>query len=190
MTNRSLPPWLVAGAAVSLLVGTAGRSNADTLTVDFADSGWYVQDGFHSATIKNYLAGLSTGNVVLRNYFVFDLTGVTDPIVGARLRLFNPADGFTGAPRDYTLFDVSTPVPTLTAGSPQGSATGRAIFDDLGSGTPEVTARSACRHPNRARAARQSRGVRRIGEVGIALGTSGSTPWTIPAKRQKAMSLA
>ncbi len=126
---------LTGALAVVLLACSAGQLRAETIRIEFTDSGWYVQDGLHIATIKNYLAGRSTGNVTLHNYFVFDLAGVTDPIVGAELRLFNPENGFTGAPRDYTLFDVSTPIPTLSASHPQRDPEGIAIFNDLGSGT-------------------------------------------------------
>src|SRR5262245_21747441 len=103
-TSRTVP-----AVALGLLLGLAGPARADTIVVDFTDSGWYVRDGFHPDTVKNYLAGASTGSVTLRNYFVFDLPAVADPIAGAQLRLYNPANGFTGTPRDYTLFDVSTP---------------------------------------------------------------------------------
>ncbi len=74
------------------------------------------------------------GARVFRNFFVFNLAGYTDPnpIGAAELRLFNPPNGYTSPnpTETYSLFDVTTPIPTLVA-----TNTGRTdIFADLGSG--------------------------------------------------------
>ena len=104
---------------------------AETLTIDWVDSGWWDANGFHNAANKNYIAGFAGGRE-LRNFFVFDLSAVEQPIVDAELRLFNPSNGYLSPDptETYSVFDVGTPIPELRA-----SGTGRFdIFEDLGSG--------------------------------------------------------
>jgi hypothetical protein len=101
----------------------------ETSAVNAADSGWWNSTGAHSATNKNYLTQEST-TTDYHNYFVFDLTDVTETITGAELRLTNSLTGASGTPA-YTLFDVSTPLTDL-----QATGSGETdIFGDLGSGT-------------------------------------------------------
>ena len=125
-----------AGLVLFQVLG-GGLSHAATITLNFVDSGWWENTGFHIPSIQNYIAGESfrpfAGFRTFRNFFVFDLSGVTDPIVGATLRLFNPAGGFASLDptETYTLFDVSTPIASLTA----GGAGMVSIHTDLGSGT-------------------------------------------------------
>ncbi len=108
-------------------------SEGGIVTLEWFDSGWYDVPGFHLSSNKNYAAGFAVA-ATTRNYFVFDLSGVTDQIVGAELRLYNPADGFLGAPSDYTLRSVETSVATLMQSHSTGPA-GAAIYADLGDGT-------------------------------------------------------
>jgi hypothetical protein len=109
------------------------RSCPDAVTLNYVDSGWWNNTGFHDSINKNYFVGQSARPATqYRNFFVFDLSAVPLPIIGAQLRLFNPPGGYSSPdPNDtYTLFDVSTPIPTLRAfGGGQTQ-----IFDDLGSG--------------------------------------------------------
>ncbi len=113
----------------------APAARADAVTLEAVDSGSYDEDGFHPAGGKSYVVGESARGT-LRDYFVFDLAGVTGPVTGATLRLFNPPGGFasTRPSETYTVYDVSTPVPVLMA--THYGATGEAIFADLGSGVP------------------------------------------------------
>lgn len=110
-------------------------AGADAITLEAVDSGNYAEDGFHLAGSKSYVVGESARGT-LRDYFVFDLASVTGPVTGATLRLFNPPGGFasTRLSETYTVYDVSTPVPTLMA--THFGSTGEAIFADLGSGVP------------------------------------------------------
>jgi len=109
-------------------------AGADAITLEAVDSGNYDEDGFHLAGSKSYVVGESARGT-LRDYFVFDLASVA-PVTGATLRLFNPPGGFASArlSETYTVYDVSTPVPTLMA--THFGSTGEAIFVDLGSGVP------------------------------------------------------
>src|SRR6185369_9995998 len=71
------------------------------------------------------------------NYASFVLSPATPTIIGAELRLFNPANGyFSSDPTEtYTLFDVSATPADLDTTRLAGDATGIAIHADLGSGT-------------------------------------------------------
>src|SRR5262249_53788717 len=98
---------------------------------NYLDSGWWDSNGTHDAGNKNYFSG-QDNRPQAWDFFVFDLTGIHQVITGARLRAFNPSNGY-GSPDPtevFTGFDVTTPIPALRAsGSGQTE-----IFDDLGSG--------------------------------------------------------
>jgi hypothetical protein len=85
----------------------------------------------------NYFVGDNLSNKDTRNFFVFNLAGVTQPIASATLALYVP-----GAPGDigpgyespdpsetYELHDVVTPIASLV-----GNTGGVAAYNDLGSG--------------------------------------------------------
>ena len=86
----------------------------------------------HTATNSNYLVG-QAGSVQYHDYFVFNLSTVTQQISAVQLVLSNPTNGYSSPDptETYSLFDVSTPLASLEA-----TGTGQtAIFNDLGSGT-------------------------------------------------------
>lgn len=104
-----------------------------TVTLNAIDSGWYNTSGLHNADNDNYIAGRTLAAGELRNFFVFDLSGVRGSITSATFRIFNPATGYSSVDpfETYTAFDVSTPIAQLMA-----SNEGRTdIHDDLGTGT-------------------------------------------------------
>lgn len=132
----------------SLLMACVMSLGIMTLTTDIApaaflntvDRGWYRDDGSHLTANTNYIVGvISFGSgVTLNNFFVFDLSVVTGPIIAANLVLYNPSvsdrsgQGYF-SPNSFetiTLYDVTTSIPSLTAGTGGTSA-----FTDLGSGT-------------------------------------------------------
>src|SRR5712692_7436756 len=122
---------LMAAACVFAVLPFA---NAGVVTLNATASGAYHSNGSFVLT-DNYAVGwFSPANPEgeLRNYFVFDLAGVTGPITAATLRAFNPSTGYSSpdASETWALFDVSSSVAKLTAG-----AGGLAAFNDLGSGT-------------------------------------------------------
>jgi len=139
-------PWLLV-LAVLFICATA--QNAAAVTIDATDRGWYGDNGTHRPAILNYLAGdcdgttcvagASTGIDEFRNFFVFDLSGVTAPIGAAKLRLHNTAgvapfpnrDGFFSdvGSETYLVSQVSTSIASLVAGTG-----GIAAFNDLGIG--------------------------------------------------------
>ena len=105
------------------------------------DTGWYATHLTHTPSNQSYLttASAATGTEEYRSFFVFDLFAVTDPILGATLRAYNPGatvpgdsgDGFSSfTPTAFIfLYDVTTDISALTAGT-----AGSAGFDDLGTG--------------------------------------------------------
>jgi hypothetical protein len=102
---------------------------ATTITLNSVFTGWFDTSGFHNAANPNYAAG-DLYDIGYRNFFVFDLANVSGQITSAYLYADEVSCGY-GSPSTYTLYDVSTPIPSLTP--TQSGAT--SIFDDLGSGT-------------------------------------------------------
>src|SRR5262249_28925503 len=99
-------------------------------TLDWVDSGWWNSTGSHDQSNDNYITGQTLGNQY-HDFFVFNLAGVHELIVGAQLRLTNPLYSSPDATETYSVFDVSTPIAALSA---RGS--GRTdIFTDLGTGS-------------------------------------------------------
>jgi hypothetical protein len=70
---------------------------AQTIAIKDTNRGYYRSDGVGGTTV-NYIAGDSRGVngpaffADLRDFFVFDLSTATQPIVSAKLALFVPAD--------------------------------------------------------------------------------------------------
>jgi hypothetical protein len=117
----------------------AGTSRATIITINATDRGQYDDSGSHTPSNLNYVVGDDEDEsyILHRNFFVFDLSGVTQPIVSAQLSLYNPyIDEFntgydsTDATETYAVYDVSTGIASLTDGT-----AGVGAYTDLGSGT-------------------------------------------------------
>ena len=127
-------------ALASIHIMTSSFASAQSVSLEAVDSGNYDWEGDHSSGNTYYPAGdnAAAGNNELRNFFVFDLSGVTAPVLGATLELYcpsnppDPGDGYQSPDpsETYALWEVVTDVSTLTAGGT--GLTG--IFDDLGGG--------------------------------------------------------
>ncbi len=128
--------WVVASAV--LLFVTAGQAHGGVIITETSESpltgdknqGWWSDEGESTGTNPGYFAGSYDQ---YRNFFSFDL-GSFDfsdkTITAATLEVtrFHSTESF---PKQYSLFDVSTPVAELNAGG-----SGRTdIFQDLGTGT-------------------------------------------------------
>ncbi len=100
--------------------------SATPMTINHNDSGWYRNNGSHASSNPNYIAGSYNGNSY-RNWFTFDLSGVTQNIVSATLRLNAGSVSRSGI---YSTYDVSTGIGALVAGG--SGKTG--IYNDLGTG--------------------------------------------------------
>jgi hypothetical protein len=103
----------------------AFSSSTLAIVINATDSGWY--NNGHNSSNKNYAAG---PNDTYRNYFVFDLSGVTGTITSATLRLDS---GLVSGTPTYDVYDVTTDVGTLMATHASGT-TATNIHSDLGSG--------------------------------------------------------
>lgn len=123
---------------LSALVLSAGAAHADvTIEVESSFSGGIWDGGITAPGFMNYFVGYSFPStpVERRNYFIFDLTTLTDPalfVTGARLKLFLP--GGPSLPSGYVSSD-----PTETyrvSGSP---APWTAFYDAFtGAATPAM----------------------------------------------------
>lgn len=98
-------------------------------TLNSADTGWYDNTGFHQASNSNYLAGVNLGTSY-HDYFMYNLPAISAPLVYAELLVSNYNVVNPGGSNLYQLYDVTTPIATLTNSA--SGATG--TFADLGSG--------------------------------------------------------
>lgn len=140
-----------ASVCVVALVGLVlplSQASAGVVTLNAINRGWYETSGASNGTsaTNNYLAGDCRGGLcgggaaadAERNWFLFNLAGVSGVVTSARLLLDNPAavvgsngPGFNsdGASETYSVFDVA-------AGNIGSLGTASAaIYADLGSGT-------------------------------------------------------
>lgn len=123
--RKALLPFL----GVLALVASTSAQKIST------DSGWYDVNGFHDPNNTNYIVGdcsFGCGISEFRDFFVFNLAGVSSNIVRATFSIEEPGFGYSSAnpTETYTLFDYGGSIATLTAGT--GGVT---AFNDLGSGT-------------------------------------------------------
>ena len=72
---------------VALLLLSAAGVEADT-TLNAVDSGWYNSLGEHDGANLNYVVGVvdAIEGLEFRDFFVFDLSSVSGPIVSATVR--------------------------------------------------------------------------------------------------------
>lgn len=137
-----------ASVLITLLIGLFGSSwaSAQTVLLSATNRGFYDNSGnrsFQSAT-ANYSAGDARGlppaplvSNDLRNFFVFNLSSVSQPIASAQLELYMPgppaAPGWinstSSGSEGYELYDVVRPLANLLDGTG-----GLANHADLGSG--------------------------------------------------------
>ncbi len=117
---------IIGGASLYL-----APAQALQITINATNRGWYNAAGSRTVNNFNYFVGADS-QTEYRNFFVFDLSNVTDPITSASLNLFNPFFGYSGPSTGltYNISDVSTPIASLAGGTG-----GVAAFTDLGTGT-------------------------------------------------------
>src|SRR6476659_6364715 len=114
--------------------------SAQTVVINYTGRGWYDTTGSHNPFNDNYVVGDTRGYGLCsattcfndyRNFFVFVLSVVTQPIASAKLALNVPVAAFESSDpsENYELHDVITPIATLIDGTGGVSA-----HADLGSG--------------------------------------------------------
>lgn len=118
--------------------GVSGLTPGNGLTVNgsstaaIVDQGWYRQTGFHNPAIINYIVGqcVTSGCGTAgeyRNFFVFDISALRQPVTSLALRLFSY--DVTLSSGNYYLNDVTSPIDSLVDGTG-----GVAAFNDFGGG--------------------------------------------------------
>ena len=125
-----IKPNLVAACAAILVCGSAF---ADNFALSAIDRGWYNNSGLHSPTNMNYVTGEFIGQEY-RNWFVFDLSNISQEILLIQFIALNPSGDNSGyvspdPTETYSIFDVSTEINLLTSGN-----AGIEAFDDLATG--------------------------------------------------------
>jgi hypothetical protein len=124
-----------AAIALAALWLSAAPAAAGTITLDFNLKGSFSQGGLNNgafgAAPGNVLTGHSTSGDS-RSYFVFDLSGITDPIVSATLSVGNPFRGyFSSDPTEtWTVFDYTGAIGELQNQSTHDTG----VYADLGDG--------------------------------------------------------
>ena len=111
--------------------------NNGAISLNFTSAGWFKDDGSHTITNPNYIAGFCSNS--FRNFFSFDLSGITEPITSAVLQIQKytsvPATGYAV----WQLFDVTSSFELINTdySSALGNLSdGLVIYNDLGSGIP------------------------------------------------------
>lgn len=140
------PSKLKAFFATVLICASAA---SQATIIDATDRGWRDLNGSHLDWNTNYIVGDLRGGspnlAEVRNFFVFNLQGITSPITSASLHLFNRANdpttpdyegGFLDPIRNstssetYQVNKVTSSISALVAGGND-----LAVFNDLGDGT-------------------------------------------------------
>lgn len=119
------------------ILGLARSAEADTIVVTALDSGWYRSRASgidHTPSIRNFIVGGSLDDTEYRNFFLFNIPTITQPILSATFKAYVEIDGVgisnVTQVGTWTLFDVTTNLAQLLSGS-----TPELTFNDLGSGT-------------------------------------------------------
>ena len=131
-------------AGCALFCATSTYSLANMITLDAAARAYSQNDGSQLLTgpspsgAKNYgdaYFAASRGGSTYRNWFAFDLSGVTQPVVSATLRLENPNVGSSdilgsqGPDNTYLLWTVESDFAAVSTSSNSVD-----VFNDLGDG--------------------------------------------------------
>jgi autotransporter-associated beta strand protein len=99
------------------------------LTINGFTSGWYDNTGYHNASNPNYFTGDYLGSFY-RNFFTFGLPAFSSRPVNAQLLLNAYTNMTPDRVETYRLYDVTTPLVTLTNDATGATGT----YADLGSG--------------------------------------------------------
>jgi hypothetical protein len=114
--------------AFSISAVSCSAAQPFTTAISQTARGIYVTYGTHAP--DNYFVGKNYFDTfTYRNYFVFDLSGISQPISSATLALENRSFSSYATSENYEVHDVTTPISELLS-----DAASTATFDDLGSG--------------------------------------------------------
>jgi hypothetical protein len=131
--RRRLLPVLIVGALLSIALP------AFSISLTATDRGWFRSDGLHTAGQNNTYTG-TLGGREYRSFYAFDVDNIggnwNQATLELTLDLFHNGD----ASESIEIFAVSSPAASVMAGHAAGSASGQAIFNDLGTGVSYGTA--------------------------------------------------
>ncbi len=116
-----------------ILAVTAIISSASAAVIDInaSDNGWYRGDGLHTPSNNNTIVGRCCNNQTYRNWFAFDLSGISGNVTGATITFLTTGNyNSPDASEIYQLNSYEGSITDLVAG---GSGLVN-IFDDLGDG--------------------------------------------------------
>ena len=121
----------------SLFLTVSQSVSSASIIVNATDSGWYDDTGWHQPDNLNYAVGEEVA-YIYNNFFVFDLSGVSETVTYAVINIYSPEspaqffDGYQSMDpfETYALYDVSTDIAVLTSDSG-----GVEVFQDIGTGT-------------------------------------------------------
>ncbi|NCC62279.1 MAG: PEP-CTERM sorting domain-containing protein [Verrucomicrobiae bacterium] len=113
---------------VALLLA-AGICQADVI-LNPIDRGTYYEDGYHNPLYHNYIIGRgSPSSLIANNFFVFDLSGVSEQFIGAEFRIESNWYLSADPSETFTVYDITESIPSIRDGS-----AGIAGFADMQSG--------------------------------------------------------
>lgn len=104
------------------------------MTFDAIHRGWFAESGAHSAQQQNTATGLAGDVGLLRAFFVFDFSALTDHVRGATLKLELEAYLSPRASETFVVSSVKVPACAMNTTYGPGAASGRTIFEQLGKG--------------------------------------------------------
>ena len=89
---------------IGLMAAASATARADVMLAA-TSTGWYDISGLHLAGNLNYIVGINESLDQFRDFFIFDLTGVTGTITGATISIVNPLSVVrTARPIRFTKF--------------------------------------------------------------------------------------
>jgi PEP-CTERM motif len=106
--------------------------------INATNRGWYINSGSHNypfSSTENYVVGSDQKDPYLieyRNFFFFDLAGVSQPIASAKLVLSAGHYDSGATTENYELHDVTTPIDVVLR--PPNGGISVPNFDDFGTG--------------------------------------------------------
>jgi hypothetical protein len=125
---------LMLAALTGLGLLAALPSGAATITVTAYDYGWYDSSGIHDISNTNTLSGKCCSGRLLRDFFIFNLSGVTGTVTGATLKFNSLQMGINSMIETWQLYDFGGDENALVAGTG-----GIAAYNDLGTGKMYVS---------------------------------------------------
>ena len=118
------------GFALFSLIATIPAISSEMVVLNAVDSGWYhITDGHPDPSNQNYYAYIDHEGIEYRNFFVFDLTGLSQ-VLDAQLRVYSGSFHSNNNSDPYEMYDVTTSISDLRNNTGDTAAT----FQDLGSG--------------------------------------------------------